>query len=77
MKKLLVCLVVLSMVFALSGFGEAASKGYLGISMPTKSSERWIKDGGTMKEILEKKDTKLIYSTRKMIFQLRKHRLKI
>ena len=23
--------------------------------MPTQSSERWIKDGGTMKEILEKR----------------------
>jgi putative multiple sugar transport system substrate-binding protein len=28
---------------------------YIGISMPTKSSERWIKDGGSMKEILEEK----------------------
>jgi len=55
MKKLFVCLVVLSMVLALTGLGEAASKGYVGISMPTKSSERWIKDGGTMKEILEKR----------------------
>ncbi len=29
--------------------------GYIGISMPTQSSERWIKDGNTMKEILEGK----------------------
>jgi len=29
--------------------------GYIGISMPTQSSERWIKDGNTMKEILEAK----------------------
>jgi putative multiple sugar transport system substrate-binding protein len=36
---------------------EAAAvvDGYIGISMPTKSSERWIKDGNTMKEILEAK----------------------
>ncbi len=27
--------------------------GYIGISMPTKSSERWIKDGETMQQILE------------------------
>lgn len=27
--------------------------GYIGISMPTKSSERWIKDGETMKQILQ------------------------
>lgn len=55
MKKLLVCLLVLSLCFALFGIGQAASKGYVGISMPTKTSERWIKDGGTMKEILEKR----------------------
>ena len=34
---------------------EAAVSGYIGISMPTQSSERWIKDGNTMKEILEAK----------------------
>lgn len=28
---------------------------YIGISMPTQSSERWIKDGAAMKEILEGK----------------------
>lgn len=33
----------------------AAAGGYIGISMPTQSSERWIKDGNTMKDILEKK----------------------
>ena len=33
----------------------AAVTGYIGISMPTQSSERWIKDGNTMKEILEAK----------------------
>jgi len=56
MRKVWVCLVALSMVFTILSFGEAASKkGYVGISMPTKSSERWIKDGGTMKEILEKR----------------------
>jgi putative multiple sugar transport system substrate-binding protein len=44
------------MVLTCLGFGQAASKkGYVGISMPTKSSERWITDGGTMKEILEKR----------------------
>lgn len=29
-----------------------AAGGYIGISMPNKSSERWIKDGETMKQIL-------------------------
>ena len=32
-----------------------AAGGYIGISMPTQSSERWIKDGNTMKEILEER----------------------
>ncbi|MBN2222471.1 MAG: sugar-binding protein [Vallitaleaceae bacterium] len=35
---------------------EVAGDGqYIGISMPTQSSERWIKDGAAMKEILEAK----------------------
>jgi len=34
---------------------EAAVGGYIGISMPTQSSERWIKDGNTMKDLLEAK----------------------
>ncbi len=33
----------------------AEEGGYIGISMPTQSSERWIKDGNTMKEILEER----------------------
>ena len=28
-------------------------KGYVGISMPTQSSERWIGDGNNMKDVLE------------------------
>ncbi|WP_207736410.1 multiple monosaccharide ABC transporter substrate-binding protein [Fusibacter ferrireducens] len=32
---------------------STANESYIGISMPTKSSERWIKDGKAMKEILE------------------------
>ncbi len=32
-----------------------ASGEYIGIAMPTQSSERWIKDGAAMKEILEAK----------------------
>ena len=64
MKKVLMC--VLALVMGLSMFAcaatpapapttEAAAGGYIGISMPTQSSERWIKDGNTMKEILEAK----------------------
>ena len=35
--------------------GVAADKegGKVGVAMPTQSSERWIKDGGNMKEKLE------------------------
>ncbi|TCL55365.1 multiple monosaccharide-binding protein [Hydrogenispora ethanolica] len=55
MRKLFTYLLVLSMVLAIASFGNAAPKTYVGISMPTQSSERWIKDGGTMKTILEKK----------------------
>lgn len=32
-----------------------AAGEYIGISMPTQSSERWIKDGAAMKELLESK----------------------
>ena len=33
---------------ALTGVAEAADKGLIGISMPTKSSTRWISDGNSM-----------------------------
>lgn len=55
MKKVLVLLIVLSMVFTVLGCGKKKDSNYVGISMPTQSSERWIKDGNTMKEILEEK----------------------
>lgn len=60
MKKVLACLIVLAMVFTVIGCGKKEeSKGYVGISMPTQSSERWIKDGNTMKEILEERGYKV------------------
>lgn len=60
MKKVVAGLVVLSMIFALGGCGKKEENlGYVGISMPTQSSERWIKDGGTMKAILEEKGYKV------------------
>ncbi|MCP8687325.1 multiple monosaccharide ABC transporter substrate-binding protein [Marinobacterium sedimentorum] len=37
----------------LSGAAFAAEKGYVGISMPTKSSARWISDGDSMIKQLE------------------------
>lgn len=55
LKKVLALLVVLTMLFALTACGGGKGKNYIGISMPTKSSERWIKDGETMKKLLEDK----------------------
>ncbi|HEY3337837.1 MAG TPA: substrate-binding domain-containing protein, partial [Propionicimonas sp.] len=37
-----------------SGSGSAAAaKGTIGVAMPTKTSERWIKDGDFLKQTLE------------------------
>jgi len=36
-----------------SASGGAAAKGTIGIAMPTKTSERWIKDGDYLKQTLE------------------------
>ncbi|MDK2808789.1 MAG: putative multiple sugar transport system substrate-binding protein [Clostridiales bacterium] len=55
MKKVWAVLVLFVMIFAVSGCGKGSGDKYIGISMPTQSSERWIKDGNTMKDILEKK----------------------
>lgn len=52
MKRFLSALVLLTFVFALSacsGIGtNGEDDGFVGISMPTKSSERWIRDGESM-----------------------------
>ena len=76
MKKLLVVLVVVALLFSFAACGSSEAedttaavetvsdaaadeaaveevKGYVGISMPTQSSERWIGDGNNMKEVLE------------------------
>jgi len=59
MKKVLCTLVALTMIFALvaacDGGGGGSGADLIGISMPTQSSERWIKDGNTMKDILEER----------------------
>ena len=49
---------VSSMLFA-RGSNEGTGKGFIGIAMPTQSSERWIKDGNVMKEILQEKGYKV------------------
>jgi len=58
MKKLMSALVALGLAASLfaGGTAEAGKKtvGTVGISMPTKSSARWIADGGNMKAEFEK-----------------------
>jgi putative multiple sugar transport system substrate-binding protein len=45
-------------VFAWAGAAHADDKGTIGISMPTKSSARWIADGNNMVKALEAKGYK-------------------
>ena len=45
-------------VLAWAGAAHAADKGTIGISMPTKSSARWIADGDNMVKVLEAKGYK-------------------
>jgi putative multiple sugar transport system substrate-binding protein len=56
-KKSFTLFLLIVMVFALTGCGveetSGESKGFIGISMPTKSSERWVNDGENMKKQFE------------------------
>jgi putative multiple sugar transport system substrate-binding protein len=58
MKKMLILVMAISMVFMLAACGKSKStggeNGTVGVSMPTKSSERWVNDGASMKTELEK-----------------------
>lgn len=59
-KTVLACALGLAMFLALVGCqaaqdGQGEQGALIGISMPTQSSERWIKDGNTLKELLEEK----------------------
>lgn len=52
---------VASLVAAMLGYlplAQAAEKGLVGISMPTKSSSRWISDGASMVKIFKEKGYK-------------------
>jgi len=56
LKGVLLAVLVLSMLVALIGCQAAQEdETLIGIAMPTQSSERWIKDGNTLKELLEAK----------------------
>jgi putative multiple sugar transport system substrate-binding protein len=59
MKKTLSLILLLTMMFMLAACGSKSSsgdaeKGYVGIAMPTKSSERWVHDGDNMVKEFEK-----------------------
>ncbi len=55
LKTLVKALAGLAMASVLAvGVAEAQDKGSIGIAMPTKSSARWISDGGSMVEQFEK-----------------------
>ncbi|MDE1948486.1 MAG: sugar-binding protein [Burkholderiales bacterium] len=45
-------------VWAVAGAASAADKGTIGISMPTKSSARWIADGDNMVKVFKEKGYK-------------------
>jgi len=57
MKKVICTLIALTMIFGMVAAcgGGGSDSNLIGISMPTQSSERWIKDGNTMKDILEER----------------------
>lgn len=54
-KVLMLAIVAAGSLLFAEGGKEKASKGYIGVAMPTQSSQRWIQDGGSMKEQLEQK----------------------
>lgn len=64
MKKAMLALLMVAMLMALtacnlaeSGAGDK-SKGYVGLAMPTKSSERWVNDGKNMERLFQEKGYK-------------------
>lgn len=53
MKKVLALALALCMIFALCAVSASAEGDLIGISMPTKSLERWNRDGSYLKEQFE------------------------
>ncbi|MNK34032.1 Multiple sugar-binding periplasmic receptor ChvE precursor [compost metagenome] len=63
MKKGITLLLVLAMFVALTACNlaeskESGDKGYVGIAMPTKSSERWVADGQNMVKLFQERGYK-------------------
>ncbi|MHC1772300.1 MAG: multiple monosaccharide ABC transporter substrate-binding protein [Flexilinea sp.] len=52
-RSIISVILVLSVLLTAFAAVSAADQKYIGISMPTKSSERWIKDGETMVKVFE------------------------
>jgi putative multiple sugar transport system substrate-binding protein len=50
---------LLAAALALAGHAMAQDKGTIGVSMPTKSSARWISDGDSMVKVLKEKGYKV------------------
>ena len=57
-KTFLASLLAASLTLALSPAAKAQDKGLVGVSMPTKSSARWISDGDSMVKVLKDKGYK-------------------
>jgi putative multiple sugar transport system substrate-binding protein len=55
MKLIPVPAALLALTFAFAGHAIAQDKGTIGVSMPTKSSARWISDGDSMVKVLKEK----------------------
>lgn len=64
MKRGMLGFLILTMILALTACNLAESgtgskdKGYVGLAMPTKSSERWVADGQNMAHLFEQKGYK-------------------
>ncbi|WP_326544278.1 multiple monosaccharide ABC transporter substrate-binding protein [Pseudorhodoferax sp.] len=57
-RTLLKTLVATAAVLAVAPWAQAQDKGMVGISMPTKSSARWIDDGNNMVKVLKERGYK-------------------
>ncbi|AWB44446.1 sugar ABC transporter substrate-binding protein [Paenibacillus sp. CAA11] len=65
MRRGFMFVLVLALLFALTACNLAenktgsAEKGYIGLAMPTKSSERWVADGQNMARLFQEKGYKV------------------
>jgi putative multiple sugar transport system substrate-binding protein len=58
MKRTLLKAALATCIASLFGLAQAQDKGTIGISMPTKSSARWIADGDNMVKVLKERGYK-------------------